>query len=413
MAAASGGVVLLDPFNGGLATARALRRRGERVVVVAGTNNAHTTRSRGVEGHVIPFAGSGEAWLEMLAALARRGTQYLLSGTDAASAWLIDQRANLPPEIVCFERQDEAHALLMSKDSGDAVARAAGVRVPWTATILTPEDVAAVAAEAPWPCILKPLLSHEWRLVLGDERVMLVNDAAEAQRVAERAIAAGFPLVLCEYVPGGDGNVEEAIVVRAADGSYPVQFGCRKIRQYPVGFGVASLCEIAELEESMALARAVLDQAGFVGVAGVETKRHAETGVRYFLEVNVRIPTQWGLADCSGLDASARLVATLRGEQLGPQPPLRRRGRLVYPEQDARAVLVALRAARGRERGAVALRLARSYAGTRDFGVLDLRDPGPGIACATRVVRRAIAARIFGRRRPDAPPAKQRAERAP
>lgn len=409
MAATGSGVVLLDPFNGGLATARALRRGGERVVVVAGTNNAHTTHSRGVEGHVVPFAEGGGAWLEMLATLARRGTQYLLTGTDAASAWLIEQRERLPPEIVCFERGDDAHATLMSKDSGDAVARAAGVRVPWTTTILTPDDVGAVSSEAPWPCILKPLLSHEWRLVLGDERVMLVKDADEAQRVAERALAAGFPLVLCEYVPGGDGNVEEAIVVRAADGSYPVHFGCRKIRQYPVGFGVASLCEIAELDESMALARAVLDEAGFVGVAGVETKRHAETGARYFLEVNVRIPTQWGLADCSGLDASARLVATLRGEKLGAQPSLRRRGRLVYPEQDVRAVLVALREAKGLKRGSVALGIARSYAGTRDFGVLDLRDPGPGIACATRVARRGIAARLPRRPGADAAAAKRAA----
>ena len=388
------GVVLLDPFNGGLAAVRSLRRRGERVVVIAGANNAHTTRSRGVEGHVIPFAGTGEGWLEMLTALARRGTQYVLTGTDAASAWLTERRAQLPPEIVCFERQDDAHARLMSKDSADAVARAAGVAVPWTAAIFTPEDLEAVASEAPWPCILKPVLSHEWRLARGEDRVMLVDDAVDAQRVAEQALDAGFPLVLCEYVPGGDGNVEEAIVVRAADGSYPVHFGCRKIRQYPVGFGVASLCEIAELEESMTLARAVLDEVDFVGVAGVETKRHAVTGIRYFLEVNVRIPTQWGLADCSGLDASARLAATLRGEQLGPHPQPLRRGRLVYPEQDARAVLAALRAASRRERSAVALRLARSYAGTRDFGVLDPRDPGPGIACLTGAVRRRVAARL-------------------
>jgi hypothetical protein len=104
------------------------------------------------------------------------------------------------------------------------------------------------------------------------------------------------------------------------------------------------------------------------------------------------------------------LVATLRGEKLGPQPPLRRRGRLVYPEQDVRAVLVALRAAKRRERGAVASRLVRSYAGTRDFGVLDLRDPGPGIACATRVLRRSISARLLGRRPPDVTAAKQGAQ---
>jgi len=398
MAAPGSGVVLLDPFNGGLAAARALRRRGQSVVVIAGANNSHTTRSRGVEGHRVPFAGGGEAWFDLLTRLAGRGPQFVLTGTDAASAWLTAVRERLPPEIVCFERHDDAHATLMSKDTADALARAAGVKVPWTTPIYAPEDVWAAAAEAPWPCILKPVLSHRWRLAMGEDRVMLVTGAAEAAREAERALAAGFPLVLSEYVPGGDGDVEETIVVRAADGSYPVAFGCRKIRQYPVGFGVASLCEFADLPESMSLARAVLDTAGFVGVAGVETKRHAETGARYFLEVNVRIPTQWGLGDSSGLDASARLVATLRGEALGPQPPARRRARLVYPEQDARAVAAAVRGASGFERGAVAWRLVRSYAGTRDFGILDLRDPAPGLACLGGALGRRVAAR-FGRPR--------------
>jgi D-aspartate ligase len=409
MALPASGVVFLDPLNGGLAAVRTLRRRGEHVVVIAGSDNSFTTHSRGVEGHFVPFGADGEAWLELLEQLARRGTQHLLTGSDAASAWLVDLRDRLPPEIVCFERRDDVHSSLMGKDTSFAIARAAGVAVPWTMPVSAPEDIDALASGAPWPCILKPVLSHEWRPVMGDDRVMLVANADDARREAERALAAGFPLVLSEYVPGGDGDVEEAIVVRAADGSYPVAFGCQKIRQYPVGFGVASLCEIAELPESMALARAVLDEAGFVGVAGVETKRHADTGVRYFLEVNVRIPTQWGLADCSGLDASPRLAATLRGEQLGPQPAIGRRARLVYPQQDVRAALAALRGAPPRKRGAVAWRLARSYRGARDFGILDPRDPAPAIACVTGFVRRRLAAR-FGRSTGREKPARERSD---
>ena len=385
---------MLDPLNGGLAAARTLRRHGEHVVVIAGRDNAFTARSRGVEGYSVPFAGNGEAWLELLNRLAARGMQHLLTGSDATSAWLVTVRERLPPGIVSFERGDDAHASLMGKDTSHTIARAAGVAVPWTVPVNTLQDIDAVASEAPWPCVLKPVLSHEWRAALGDHRVMLVANPAQARRVTERALAAGFPLVLSEYVPGGDGNVEEAIVVRATDGSYPVQFGCRKIRQYPVGFGVASLCEVAEVPESMALARAVLDRAGFVGVAGVETKRHADTGVYYFLEVNVRIPTQWGLADCSGLDASRRLVATLRGERVAPQAPIRVRARLVYPQHDARAVLAALRGAPPRRWSAVAWRLARSYAGTRDVGLLDPRDPVPGLACAAGFLTRSVAARL-------------------
>ncbi len=392
--AAEGGVIMLDPLNGGLAAVRSLRASGEHVVVIAGSDNSFTARSRGVEGHVVPFAGDGGARLDLLSALAGRGPHALLTGSDSASAWLAEARDRLPDGIVCFEAADDSHAALMGKDTSDEIARAAGVAVPWTAPIHSLEDLDAVSASAPWPCVLKPVLSHEWRVVLGDHRVMLVTTPAEARREAERGLGAGFPLVLSEYVPGGDADVEEAIVVRAADGTYPVAFGCQKIRQYPVGFGVASLCEIAELPESMALARAVLDRAGFVGVAGVETKRHAVTGVRYFLEVNVRIPTQWGLADCSGLRASERMLATLRGERLPPQSPIRRRGRLVYPQQDIRAVLAALRGAPSRKRLQVAWRILRSYSGTRDFGILDPRDPAPAIACVAGFARRRIGARV-------------------
>jgi hypothetical protein len=36
----------------------------------------------------------------------------------------------------------------------------------------------------------------------------------------------------------------------------------------------------------------------------------------------------------------------------------------------------------------------RSYAGTRDFGILDPRDPAPGVACLAGFIRRGVAARL-------------------
>jgi predicted ATP-grasp superfamily ATP-dependent carboligase len=184
-------------------------------------------------------------------------------------------------------------------------------------------------------------------------------------------------MMLSEYVPGGDADVDEAIVVRAPDGSYPVAFGCRKVRQYPSGFGAASVCRSHPIPESMELARAVLDEAGFTGVAGVETKRHAETGDFYFIEANVRLPTQWGLGDASGVEASKRLAQALAGEELGPQPKQREDVRLIFPELEARSAIRTLRDTPARERPRALLELARSYRRTRDLGLVDPRDLGP------------------------------------
>jgi predicted ATP-grasp superfamily ATP-dependent carboligase len=262
--------------------------------------------------------------------------------------------------------------------------------VPWTFPATTGEELETAAREATYPAVLKPVLSHLWRAVFGDDRVLLVHDADHARAEGERALEAGLPLIMCEYVPGRDDDVEEAIVVRTAEGDYPVAFGCHKIRQFPVGFGAASLCEVADLPETMAVARSVLDEAGFVGVAGVETKRHAATGVRYFLEVNVRIPTQFGLGDAAGLDAANRLAATLLGRPLGPQPAPRRRARLVFPQQEVRAARAAVLGAPAGERSRAALRLVRSYAGVRDLGIFDPRDPAPGLAVIGEVLRRRV-----------------------
>ena len=193
--------------------------------------------------------------------------------------------------------------------------------------------------------------------------------------------------------------------MRLADGSYPVRFGCRKLRQYPAGFGETALGESSPLPETMAIAERVLDEAGFVGVAGVETKRHAGTGERWFLEVNVRLPGQWGLGDACGVEGSPRVVRTLCGEKLGPQPPLRPGVRLVQPDLDRHVVRSVLSAAPARRRPAVAWELARSYSGARELGVFDLRDPAPGLALARLFLNRRVA-RLRGRLRGEtAPPA--------
>jgi D-aspartate ligase len=382
-------VILLDPYNAGLALARRMTRLKARVTVVE--SQPIVAHSWGVEGVVEPYKPGGERWLELLRRLASTSAEcVVLTGTDRASEWLVQRAGQLPSNVRAFERTDGAHLALMSKEHADAVAQSAGVSVPWTACVNTPAEFAAAANEAPWPCVVKPVFSHEWRDRYGEKRAFFAEDIGAAEPIVDRPLEDGVPMLLSQYIPGGDGDVEEAIVVRLADGSYPVRFGCRKLRQYPAGFGETAVGESSELPETMALAQRVLDQAGFVGVAGVETKRHAETGERWFLEVNVRLPGQWGLGDACGVEASPRVVAALCGRELGAQPQLRPGVRFVQPDLDWHGVLPALKAAPARTRLGLAGRLLRPYLGARELGMFDPRDPGPLIALFGQFVARRI-----------------------
>ena len=285
----------------------------------------------------------------------------MITGSDQASELLARERDSLPDHLLTFEAADDAHLPLLSKESTYEIADRAGVRRPWSATVRSKDEMAAAAARG-------ALSEHHEALPVARVARAVRRRPRDPGPLGRRssyppsapALDAGLDLMVSEYIPGGDGDVEEAIVVRAPDGSYPVAFGCQKIRQHPAGFGAASLCRSAPVPESMALAQRLLDEAGYVGVAGIETKRHAETGEYLLIEVNVRVPTQWGLGDASGGDSSRRLHATLAGRELGPQPELRWGTKLRVPRARAPCcgAPAALPAARRPERRAAAPELA-------------------------------------------------------
>jgi D-aspartate ligase len=384
-------VVVLDPFNAGLAVARVMVRLGARVTMLVDPDDLFVDRTRGVRSIVDAFDPDGASWISTLREIATSAEQVVaLPATDRSCELLLGAAETLPANVHAFEQATSVHMALMDKQRADEIARRAGVAVPWTMRVNNREELARTASEAPWPCVVKPILSHEWRSLYGGVRAFLVADAEEAEQQLTRPLRDGVGMLLSQYIPGGDEDVEEAIVVRLADGSYPVQFGCHKLRQHPPGFGVTAVGEASELTETMTLAKRVLDEAGFVGVAGVEAKRHSETGERWFLEVNVRIPGQWGLGDSCGVQATPRLVRVLQGHQVSPQPPLREGVRIVFPDIDAHVIRPTLLAAPLLSRPAIAWRMMRAYSGARNFGLLDLRDPGPTIAWASLLARRRI-----------------------
>ncbi|MEA3056574.1 MAG: hypothetical protein QOD30_2006 [Actinomycetota bacterium] len=381
--------VILQPSNGGLSVARALVRRHVPVELLATSHDSHTVATRGAVGKVLPDFDDPDAWLTALRSCAARGPAVVLCGSDEASAFLASHRDDLPAALHFFERCDDVHLPLMDKTTSYELCVAAGVRAPATFPVASADDLEHAAGRAVYPSVVKPVLSHRWRPVFGDDRVLLADDAGELRAHCEKALGAGLEVIVSEYVPGGDDCMEEAILVRAADGTFPMQFGCHKLRQWPRGFGASSLCESDPLEESLAMARTLLTHTGYVGVAGVEVKRHATTGDRYFIEVNVRIPTQFGLGDACGADASWRTYATLADIDLEAAPRGRDGVKLVFPELELARLRRFARGERGDGDPATWREWLRTYRGTRTAGVLDPRDPGPLL----RIVRAALGRR--------------------
>jgi D-aspartate ligase len=383
--------IVLDAADGGLAVTRALRRRNVPVTVIAVPNFSWVTRSRGIDGRI---ATTNQEWLAQLDDLGSRGPGVLLPASDRAVEFVSQERERIPPVLRSFEGPSSAHLKLMDKASLYSLADEAGVRAPVVERIPSRAELDVAAERAAYPSLLKPLLSHVYRNLFGSRRNILVNNPDELRAAAIPALDAGLEWLVTEFIPGPETNLEGAVTARLEDGSLALAYTRRKLRQHPPYFGAGSVLEAAPAPEVIAMARRLLDTAGFVGVCSLEAKRHAVTGEHVLMEVNVRIPQNIGLGEAAGVDAPWRIYATLAGLPLPPQPAQRDGVRVVVPGLEVRAAVEYVR------QGHLSIwQLLGSYRGVRNVSGLSFGDPGPLVAFAGKCGAHA-ARSVAGRLRP-------------
>jgi predicted ATP-grasp superfamily ATP-dependent carboligase len=368
-----------------LTVARALHRIGVDVRVLTSPEYSYVAASRGVDGVVLPEPlRDPEPWYDALCDLAATGGGVVLSGSDSASEWLTQHRAALPGNLRSFEADERVHAELMDKLALYRIASGIGIRVPEFHHIRDRSDLLAVLPELRFPRVLKARMGHVAKLTVGFGTV-LVSTRRDLLQRGDRLLDNGIDFLLTDIVPGRERRLEAAVTVRGEDGAYTLEYGRRKIRQWPLDYGVGSLNQAAHVPDTMAMSRTLLDHVGFHGIASCETKRNARDGQLYLIEVNVRVPANFGLADACGVDGSWRLYATLAGIPLGPQPEQVDGRKCMIPFREARASWQRVR----RHETSVGA-VVRSWRGTRDFGVLSVRDPMPTVALVGRRLGKAL-----------------------
>ena len=175
----------------------------------------------------------------------------------------------------------------MDKGAVLAVARELGIATPRQVVIRSKDDLRAMdPALLDYPVVLKPSRSvgeHDGRrIALG---VLHVADAASLRPVIESLDDAAFPLLVQQRIVGPGTGVFLLVwnsIVRAT-------FAHRRLREKPPSGGVSVYSEsIAADPELVEKSRLLLERMGWNGVAMVEYKLDAATGVPYLMEVNGR-----------------------------------------------------------------------------------------------------------------------------
>lgn len=308
--------IVLGSSPTGLYAVRELARAGFEVRL-ADLDRGCAFASRHVTGR--GFVGPRDAafaWALQAAAGAPAGA-VLVPTNDAFIEALCERAGRLPPGVSVFAAYADVAPVLLDKLRFHDLCLRHGVDTPRVWRVEGRDGLAALAESLPFPCILKPLLIHRAKHVLNGQKVLLLRDLAGFRRVlASLAEDVGGWLVQ-EIIPGPESELTLVGAAIGADGRELQRFSGRKLRQYPAGFGSASLVSAARCAESERIAFDFLAAIGFRGLCGLEFKRDPRDGRLKMIEINPR-PTLWFQITH---DAGQRLLAAACLDRLGRAPP--------------------------------------------------------------------------------------------
>jgi predicted ATP-grasp superfamily ATP-dependent carboligase len=300
-----------------LATVRSLGRAGYEVHVCATRAHSIASASRYVTAsHKVadPLRGPRNFLADVSRVAAAIRADVLLPVTEAALLAVLPHR----DQFACAIPFADAGAFSRICDKREVLETAMkhGISVPDQAAIAAPADSSRLNGKLHFPVVLKPS-----RSVAGKEGkrihtgVSYAADAEDLHNALEAIPDAAYPVLLQQRINGPGFGVS----VLVWNGELLAAFAHRRIREKPPSGGVSVLRESIPLDpDLLSRSLALLRDFNWQGVAMVEYKLDAETGLPYLMEINGRLWGSLQLAVDAGVDFPVLLVHAALGGH--PQP---------------------------------------------------------------------------------------------
>jgi D-aspartate ligase len=326
-------------------------------------------------------------WLRRIADAQPATPLLLVPSNDVFIEFLLQHGASLPANVRYAGGYRGLAAELLDKARFHALCAAHGMATPGVWRADGAAALPALADSLPYPCILKPELIHRAKDFLKGRKVLLARDADDYRRQVAGIPPDSGQWLVQEIIPGPESAITLFGGYADAEGRLQAVFTGRKLRQYPPGFGSASLVRSEPCAETHAMTADFIRRIGLRGVFGAEYKRDPRDGRLKIIEINPR-PTLWfQIAHDAGLRPVAAMAADLLG--LPPPPVMAQDGAVVwrYALKDAASALFYAR--HGRDFVFPAPDVSGARASRRSWPVFAWRDPLPALMEPVGFLRKA------------------------
>ncbi|MBY5974850.1 hypothetical protein KUV28_21020 [Ferrimonas balearica] len=209
---------------------------------------------------------------------------------------------------------------IMDKDNFYKDCDSQGVAYPslWSAMVA---DAAQYRDQISYPAMIKPARIQDVKHLMAGQKGWIVRNRSEFDDVLPRIPHEAGTLLMQEIVPGPESNITLWCGYVDRDRQVRQRFTARKLRQYPAGFGSASLVQSETCHETAQIAEMLLPSLGYRGIAAAEFKRHPESGALKIIEVNPRPSLWFSVATKAGVPLVETAIAEARGVPLPAAAP--------------------------------------------------------------------------------------------
>ncbi|HCF92556.1 MAG TPA: hypothetical protein DER58_08815 [Firmicutes bacterium] len=373
--------VCLGAGHGGTGVIRGLGRAGINVMAL-GINSIDFGLS---SKYCIGINLGEEQWSEKMLLMLERiagevpGKKVLFPDNDKFADFIYLNSERLSPDFVWLMPPDlESYRSLSDKTHLVDSAAKAGVPFPKTVIPSSSEDLRKWCDSSLFPIVIKPINSPAFAAHFK-RKGFIADNMEEAIRFFKSAADAGFETIAQELIPGGIESLITVYLYRSRRGKTIVSFVGKKVRQYPVDLGTASLYVSEAHPEAVILSKKLLDLNDYQGIADVEFKKDSRDGLYKVIEVNGRVPMFSGIERGTGIPLSVHIYNDLAGKEAleGLSEPLSGdRTRWLYAAKDAIAALSMLR----KKELSLFQAVHSHFAGPKTYAIWAVDDPGPGFA---------------------------------
>jgi len=313
--------VILGASVNGLSFARSLGRRGVPTLLVDAEDGIGLHTRFGATVRLRPTTDAGPAWLELLTTIGPRLDRpaVLFPTTDETVLLVSTHAAALEPCYRFLVPNAASMALIVDKQHQYEAAAAAGLDLPPTFFPDSVEAAQRVAAEIPYPCVIKPHRTDLARPLLP-AKAFVAQDADELVAIFRDLDRHRLRFMVQEHVPGGDDALLGYLALWDGNGRELAWLTKRKLRQYPPGHGDGSLQVTVAAPEVAQIGRRLVRALGLRGFTGVELKRDPRDGALRLMELNPRTVSGNQLAISAGVDLPWIGYRHLCGHP-SPEPP--------------------------------------------------------------------------------------------